>query len=251
MKSISLRTVVQTAVATFAMAAFVASANATPITVGDFSTSSHSSNQLTTNAYNGATLSNWSNPTQNAYNFVFVPGDTTANNQYGSGLTFYGNTSGPNSPFVSPKGGNVVALDSDFGQGNITQTLHGLTTGDLVTLTFDFAGAQQTGFSGASTDYLAVSLGGQTIDTQTLNNASQSFTGWNSESLTFTATGTSEVLSFFAVGTPSGVPSFALLDNVSGTETPNSPVPEPGSLALLSTGLIGLGGFVRSRFNKA
>ena len=52
---------------------------------------------------------------------------------------------------------------------------------------------------------------------------------------TYTATAASEVLSFLATGTPSGVPPFALLDGV----TLNS-VPEPGSLALLGIGLIAL-----------
>jgi len=232
------------ALATLALSAMAVSAHATPINVGDFSATSSSSYQLNNGIYtHGANLNNWTNA-YGAYNFVFVPGDTSATSQYGS-LSLYHNP-------TSPKAGNYVGLDSDYGQGAISETLKGLVAGDLVTLNFDFAGAQQTGFSGASTDYLAVSLGGQTIDTQTLHNPSNGFTGWNSESLTFTATGSSEVLSFLAVGTPSGVPSFALLDNVSGTQTPpNSPVPEPASLALLATGLAGLGGLVRSRFSKA
>lgn len=45
-------------------------------------------------------------------------------------------------------------------------------------------------------------------------------------------TSASEVLSFLAIGTPAGVPPFALLDGVSISE-----VPEPGSLVLLGAGL--------------
>jgi hypothetical protein len=40
-------------------------------------------------------------------------------------------------------------------------------------------------------------------------------------------------------------PAFALLDNLSFTVT--SPVPEPNSLLLLSTGLLGLSGYMRMR----
>jgi hypothetical protein len=55
------------------------------------------------------------------------------------------------------------------------------------------------------------------------------------------------VLSFLA-SDPNGqnqVPAFALIDNLSFTVT--STVPEPNSLLLLSTGLLGLGGYLRMR----
>jgi hypothetical protein len=113
-------------------------------------------------------------------------------------------------------------------------------------VSFYFAGAQQSGNTGPTTDQFLVSLGSQTLSTPVLNDPSHGFTGWQLENLTFTPTSTSEVLSFLAVGTPSGVPPFALLDGVTV-----SAVPEPASLALLSTGLIGLGGYVRSRFKKS
>ena len=243
------RTIAFTALVVAAMAT---SAYADPVIInGGFSQQSGStSNELTngggSNHYNGATLTGWSNSSSGAYNFIMTSPDVYsashpfagASDVYGSPLTFWAATSSPN-------GGNFVALDSDFGQGAISQTVTGLTIGDQETITFEFAGAQQHGYDGASTDQLAVSLGGQTLYSTVLSDPSHGFTGWTTESLTFTATSTSEVLSFFAIGTPNNVPSFALLDGVSIAQTP-----EPGSLALLSTGLIGIGGLVRRRFSK-
>ena len=60
---------------------------------------------------------------------------------------------------------------------------------------------------------------------------------------TYKATSTSEVLSFFAVGTPTGVPPFVLLDGVSL----NASVPEPETLTMMATGLVGMIGYVRYR----
>jgi hypothetical protein len=117
-----------------------------------------------------------------------------------------------------------------------------LTTGAQYTVSFWFAGAQQYNFTGSTTEQWMVSLGNQTLSTAVLSDPSHGFTGWVYTSLTFTATSSSEVLSFLANGTPNGEPPFSLLDGVS-----MQAVPEPGSVTLFSAGLIGLAFVVRRR----
>ena len=185
------------------------------------------------------------------YNFVYLPGtaDTTgAIGAYGI-IKLWGPGDGSNNGFTgSPNGGNFLALDGNFSVGAVSQTVTGLTPGEAATVSFYFAGAQQYGYTGATTEQLSVSLGSQTFSTAVLNNPSEGFTGWQAESYTFTPTSSSEVLSFLAAGTPDGFPPMSLLDGVSVSQ--NSPVPEPSSLALLATGFAGVSGLVRRRFKK-
>ncbi len=187
--------------------------------------------------------------TTSGYNFVFTPGtaDTTgADSQFGNlQLWGPGNGSSNGLPASSPLGGNYIAADGAFNQAAISQVISGLVIGQTYDVVFYYAGAQQHGFNGPNTEQWQVSFGGQTQSTPVLLNGDEGFTGWQQADFVFTADGTSDTLSFLAVGTPSGVPPFSLLDGVSV-----APTPEPGSLALLATGLFGVGGVVRSRFKK-
>ncbi len=115
---------------------------------------------------------------------------------------------------------------------------------------FDWAQAEQFGFPVDDNGSISVTLGNQTKSTPTLNaTAKGGFSGWKTASLTFTATSTSEKLSFLATGAPSGAPPFSLLDGVSVSDNVAA-TPEPSSLALLGTGVLGLAGLVRRRFTK-
>jgi hypothetical protein len=181
------------------------------------------------------TATSW---TSSGYNFIFASGtaDTTgANGDFGN-LKLWGPGDGSANglPASSPDGGNYVGADSAFEVGAIQQTVNGLTPGTLYALSFYWGAAQQSGFNGATTEQWQVTLGGQEQDTVILNNVNHGFSGWQSQTFFFAANNTSELLSFLAVGTPNGVPPFALLDGVSLV----SDAPEPGDFTLILGGLI-------------
>lgn len=152
---------------------------------------------------------------------------------------------------TSPDGGNFLALDGDQNfPGSISQVINGLTPGVATTVTFEMSGANYYTLPDTlTTDQLEVSLGGESQLTPVLGPGSDP-KAWQTYSLTFMPTSASETLSFLAIGTPVGDPPLVLLDGVSISDATGSPVPEPASLSLLTTGLIGVGGLLRSRFSK-
>ncbi len=86
-------------------------------------------------------------------------------------VKFYGAT-------AAPDGGVVIAADGDpQWAGSISQTITGLTAGHTYSLTFNWAGAQQQGFSGNTTEAWTVGFGSSTQVTPTVNTLSNAFNG--------------------------------------------------------------------------
>jgi len=197
--------------------------------------------------YNGNTLAGW---TTTGYNFLFSGNSGGVNasvGQYGSLELWNANNGVSNGLGVSPVGGKFVGADGAFGVSPISQTINGLVAGQQYSVSFYWGGAQQSGFSGATTEQWQVSLGAQTLFTEVKSNDNHGFTGWEQKTMTFTATAASEVLSFLAIGTPSGVPPFSLLDGVSMVAA----VPEPETYAMLGLGLGLMAVVARRRKAKA
>ncbi len=166
------------------------------------------------------------------YNFVFTPGTIDGGTTGGpnTGVTtqtagqftntyMWGKNNGGTTVIpAAPTGGNIIAADGAYETGAITQTVTGLTVGKTYVLKFYWAGAQQQSFTGQTTESWTVSLGTGKVagnfSTSTVTVPSMGFSGWQSATMYFYANSTSEVLSFLAVGTPSGEPPFSLLADV-------------------------------------
>jgi hypothetical protein len=157
------------------------------------------------------------------FDTIDAPG--TADDPSSPGLPVY-----PGFPATSPAGGNFVQSDSTPGLSlPITQTISGLTVGQSYNLSFYQAAGQELNATGATTDQWEVSLGSDTQYSAVMSLPSAGQYAWNQQTMSFTASSASELLSFVAVGT-GGVPPQIFLDGVDM----ESSVPEPSALLLLA-----------------
>lgn len=160
-------------------------------------------------------------------------------------------------PVESPSHGNFLAVDGEPSlSGTLTQTLFNLTPQRTYRVSYFQAAGQlhdtrNPNFlccTGPTTEQWRVTLDdGVNIPfvhlSPLMSNASQSFVNWQADSFTFKATSATQVLGFFALGTPSGIPPFVLLDGVSVEA-----LPEPPTLVLIGLGI--LGAFFARRRNR-
>ena len=181
------------------------------------------------------TVSGWSTT---GYNFVYAPGTVDEgdgngafagqpkeapgqyNNSTGYGTQFlWGSHNGGTVTWggagTIPGGGNFIAADGTFESGAITQVITGLKAGEAYALKFSWGAGQQESYTTNTKEWWQVSLGGQTEYTSTLSLTASSFSGWQSDTMYFTATSATETLAFLAGGSPNGQPPFSLLTNVS------------------------------------
>lgn len=206
------------------------------VTNGGFETTTAVNKQL---GYQGTVVTGW---TSTGYNFIFAPGaaDTVGADGSSGHIVLWGPNSGSANgmPAASPVGGNFIAADPVYQSSPISQTINGLVAGDQYTLTFYWAGSQQTGYSGATNQWWEVDFAGQSQFTSHVTVPSHGFSPWTQETFTFTANGASDLLSFISHSdTPGNLPPFLLLDGVSM----NAAVPEPSSVLLMGAGVLGLG----------
>ena len=237
---------------------FESTSNVTPPNNPDNSPGQPGSGGVGMIGYN-TQVTGWSNPdlsytNQTGYNLVFnsATASTTGAVGYNGDISLYGPGNGFNNGLkASPDGGNFVGAEGDTRyNGPIQQTVSGLVTGQQYTLSFYWAVQQMYGAGGTPNESWQASLGSQTQSTAFVTLPSVGgFTGWQLATMKFTATNSSEVLSFLAnEGGPYGGAPITLLDGVS-----LSLVPEPVSIGVWAIGLLAMtaGRMVLGRQSRA
>lgn len=179
------------------------------------------------------------------YNLTFVAAPGTADDHL-LWLDVYGPF-----PYESPVGGNFVLADADPAfSGVFSQSISGLTVGKTYELNFWQAAGQQAGWTGPTTEQWEVTFGDTTKLSDLFSLPEAGVGPWEKQTMTFTATSTTQLLSFLAKGTPGGAPPISFLDGVSLQEVVPG-VPEPATWAMLLVGFGAVGFAARRRTTTA
>ena len=210
--------------------------------IGGSGTNGNTPSQLGNNATGGYTKLNGWDIGANTYGFLMAPGSADKSGayspQFSNSFSIWGKNNGgvDNIPISSPDKGNFVVLDgaANYRGTGISQTITDLAIGQQYAVSFYWASGQQKNYDGETDESLQVSFGNQKFTTASEHNVSHGFTDWTQQTFVFTADATSNTLNFLALSPQGGLPPLVLLDGVSF-----SAVPEPGSLALVSLGLVG------------
>jgi hypothetical protein len=182
----------------------------------------------------------------NSYPFLFVDSPSaidTSGEGFGdawdNGLRYiWGPNNGSSNGYTgtAPGGGNILVMDADYHPESITQTItSGLVKGDAYSLSVNWAAAQWSANTGATTEMLTLSLGDQVFNTSTYQLVSKGFSGWMTTNWSFVWDGSSNVFSMLASGGPSGMPPIVLVDSVSLV------APEPASWVGFLIGAVCIG----------
>ncbi len=228
---------------------------------GDFSISSGSSSGgglASPNYTSGVTVSGWSNP-NNGYTFVWTQSSinsaTKVNGPAGALSLYNSNNGGAQNILTAGSAagdlpasytGNIIGADGGYQVGALESSPFSVVANQQYKVSFYYAAAQQSGFPNQQTSaQFTVGLGTSgnlyssgTTTTPLVYEPGNSSSAWSSYSATFTAaaSSSSEVLSFLSYGTPSGVPPFSLLADVTLDSVPEPSTVFAGCLMLLPLG---------------